>query len=107
MGNAALVADALDAEDDIVGVFLESVIDRGFEIGLRAVVVDAQAAADIQKLEAGADAVQLNIHAGGFRQSILDAADIGDLAAQMKVNELQTVGHAALLEDIRKHRGFR
>ncbi len=86
MGHAALVANALDAEDDVVGVFLERVIDGRFEIGLRAVVVDAQAAADVEELDAGPHAVQLDIDACRLGQGVLDAADIGDLAAQVEMH---------------------
>ena len=46
--HAGLVADALDAEDHVVGVLLQRVVDRRLEVGLRAVVVDAQAAADVE-----------------------------------------------------------
>ena len=50
--DLGLVADVLDPEDDVVGVFLERVVDRRDEVGLRAVVVDAQAAADVEVLDA-------------------------------------------------------
>ena len=98
MRHAGLVADALDAEDHVVGVFLQRVVDRRLEVGLRAVVVDAEAAADVEVLDAGADAVQLDVDAGRLGQGVLDVADVGDLAAQVEVDQLQAVGHAALLE---------
>ena len=66
--HAGLVADALDAEDDVVGVLLQRVVDGRLEVGLRAVVVDAQAAADVEVLDAGADAVQLDVDAGRLGQ---------------------------------------
>ncbi len=93
-GTLGLVADALDAEDDVVGVFLQGVVDRRLEIGLRAVVVDAEAAADVEVANAGADAVQLDVDAGRLGQGVLDVADVGDLAAQVEVDQLQAVGHA-------------
>ena len=74
------------------------VVDRRLEVGLRAVVVDAQAAADVEVLDAGADAVQLDVDAGRLGQGALDAADVGDLAAEVEVDQLQAVGHVALLE---------
>ena len=46
---------------------------------------------------AGADAVQLDVDAGRFGQGVLDVADVGDLAAEVEVHQLQAVGHAALL----------
>ena len=51
MRHAGLVAHALDVIDDVVGVFLQRVVDARLEVGLRAVVVDAQAAADVQVLQ--------------------------------------------------------
>ena len=52
MRHAGFVADALHVIDDVVGVFLQRVVDARFEVGLRAVVVDAQAAADVEVLAA-------------------------------------------------------
>ncbi len=54
VGDLGLVADVLDPEDDVVGVFLKRVVDRRHKVGLRAVVVDAQAAADVEVLDPGA-----------------------------------------------------
>ena len=48
--HARIVAHALDVVDDVVGVFLERVVHARLEVGLRAVVVDAQAAADVEIL---------------------------------------------------------
>ena len=47
-------------------------------------------------LSAGADAVQLDVDAGRLGERVLDVADVGDLAAQVEVHQLQAVGHAAL-----------
>src|SRR5262249_47191638 len=98
MGDAGLVANALDAEDNVVGIFLQCVVNRRLEIGLRAVVVDAQAATDVHVADTGADTRQLDINPSGLGEGILDAADIGNLAAQVKVDQLKGVGHAALLQ---------
>ena len=57
MRYAGFLAHALDAEHYVVGVLLQGVIDRRFEIGLRAVVVDAKPAAHVKELHTGADAV--------------------------------------------------
>ena len=60
MRRLSLVAHALRVIDDVVGEFLEGVVDAGLEeIGLRAIVIDAEAAAHVQVLEAGAGAVQV------------------------------------------------
>ncbi len=86
----------MTAEDHVVGVFLQRVVDRRLEVGLRAVVVDAQAAADVEILHTRADAVQLDVDPGRLGQGVLDVADVGDLAAQVEVDQLQAVGHVAL-----------
>ena len=89
MRHFGFVADILDVIDDVVGVLLQRVVDARFEIGLRAVVVDAQAAADIQVLQSGARALQLHVNARGFDHRGFDLPDIGDLAAQMEVQQLR------------------
>src|SRR5438874_2669046 len=42
--------------------------------------------------------MQLDEDAARLGQRSLDAADIGDLAAEMEVDQLQAIGHVALLE---------
>ena len=106
MRHAGIVADALDVVDDVVGVFLQRVVDARFEVGLRAVVVDAQAAADVEVLQARAATVQLDIHAGRFVQGLLDVADVGNLAAEMEVQQLEAVLHAVLLQLFERAQDF-
>ena len=93
--HAGLVAHRLQVIDDVVGVFLERVVGARLEVGLRAVVVDAEAAADVEVLQPGAGAGELDVDAGGFVQGALDDADVRDLAAEVEVEQLQAVGHAA------------
>ena len=69
MRHAGFVADALDVVDDVVGVLLERVVHARFEVGLRAVVVHAQAAADVDVLETRAQLGQLRVDAGGLVQA--------------------------------------
>ena len=47
-------------------------------------------------LQPGADAVQLDVDAGRLGQRVLDVADVGDLAAEVEVEQLEAVVHAAL-----------
>src|SRR5208282_6771151 len=79
MRNLGFVADVLDVINDVVGVFLQRVIDAGFEIGLRSVVIDAQAAADVQILQAGARTLQFRVNPRAFQHGCLDLPDVGDL----------------------------
>ena len=100
------VAHALHVIDDVVGVFLQGVVHARFEIRLRAVVIDAQAAAHIQIVQAGAGARQVHVHAHGFVHRALDLADVGDLAAQMEVEQVQAIGHACVLQLLQRAHGF-
>ena len=51
MLDPGVVAHRLDVVDDVVGVFLERVVHARLEVRLRAVVVDAEPAADVEVLE--------------------------------------------------------
>ena len=101
MRHLGLVAHALDVIDDVVGVLLQRVIDARFEIGLRAVVVDAQAAADVHDRSSPAPARRSStIHARRLDHRALDLADVGDLAAQMEMQQLEAILHAAALSAV-------
>ena len=63
MRHFGFVADILDVIHNVVRVFLQRVVHAGFEIGLRAVVIDAQAAANVEIFQPGARAFQLHINA--------------------------------------------
>ena len=94
MRNLGLVADALDVIDDVVRVFLERVIDARFKVGLRAVVVDTQAAAHVHEFQTRAGAFQFNIDARRLADGGLHLANISDLASEVEVEKLQRIGHA-------------
>src|SRR5207248_776934 len=68
------------------------------EIGLRAVVIHSEAAAHIEELHAGTDPRQFDINTSGLGQRILDVADVGDLAAEVKMDKLQAIGKIALFQ---------
>ena len=87
--HAGGVADLLQAEHDVVGVLLHGVVHRRGEVGLRAVVVDAQAAADVEVLQRRAQLHALDVEAARLAQRVLDRADGGDLAAQVEVQQLE------------------
>ena len=84
--------------DDVVGVLLERVVHARFEVGLRAVVVDAQTAADVEVLEAGALLDQLGVDARRLVQRALDDPDVRNLAAEVEVQELEAILHAVGLQ---------
>ncbi len=74
-------------------VLLERVVHRGVEVGLAAVVVDAEAAAAIEEAHVGAERVQLDEDAARLAQRVLDRADVRDLRPDVEVEELQAVEH--------------
>jgi hypothetical protein len=45
-------------------------------------------------LQAGAGARQVDVHAHRFVHRALDLADVGDLAAQVEVQQVEAIGHA-------------
>src|SRR5207247_1879842 len=98
-----------DVIDDIVGVLLQGIVDARFEIGLRTVVIDAEAAADVHVLEAArAGPPQLRVEPRRFRYRGFDLANVSDLAAQMEVQQLEAIRHvpgAQFLEGAHYFRG--
>ena len=88
------VANALDVIDDVARIFLKRVVDARFEIGLRAVVVDAKPAAHVHVLRARCPALELDVDARRLDHRGLDLADVRDLAAEVEVQQLEAVFHA-------------
>ena len=87
-GTVLLVADVLDVINDVVGVLLQRVIDAGFEVGLRAVVVDAQPAADVENFKPRAVPSSFDVNARRLDHCAFDVADVGDLAAEVEMQQL-------------------
>jgi hypothetical protein len=61
------------------------------EVCLRAVVVDGEAAADVEVLHVAAHARHLDVDVRRLLDGVLDRDDARDLAADVKVQELQLV----------------
>ena len=95
-----LLADRLDRVDDVVGVLLYGVVHRRVERGLRTVVVDAQAAAQVQVANRNAERPQLRVHPARFADGVLDFSDVGDLRADVEVQHHHRVEHAPPLQDL-------
>ena len=106
VGDVLGVADIGHVVDDVVGVFLEGVVHGRLEVRLRAVVVHAQTAADVHELQPGALLGELAVDARGLVERALDDADVRDLAAEVEVEQLETVFHAALLQFLEAAQDF-
>ena len=94
MRDFGFVADVLNVMHDVVGVFLQGVVDARLEVGLRAVVIDAEASADVHIIEARAGALQFDVDARGFDHGGFNLPDVGDLAAEMEMQKLEAILHA-------------
>ncbi len=80
-----------DRVDDVVGVLLQRVVHARVRRGVGAVVVHAQPAADVDVRDVHAQRAQLDVEARDLLQRRLDEPDVGDLAAEVEVDQLQDV----------------
>ena len=94
----ALFADLFDVGDHVTGVDFHAVVHGRLVGRAAAVVVDAQAAADVEETHREAHALQFAVEAGGFDHGLLDRADVGDLRADVEVDEAEGVLHLRLGE---------
>ena len=78
-GHACLLASVVDGPDDVAGVLLFGVVHRRGKVRAAAVVVDGQAATDVEQVERTTQAVQLDKQARRFAQGRLPRADRRDL----------------------------
>ena len=99
MRDALLVADALDPVDDIVGVFLERVVDRREGVALRSLVVHPETTTDVDVLQGDTGLHQLAEDVAGLGDRPLHHGDAGDLRADVEVQQLGAV-EDALLPDV-------
>ena len=100
VGLAGLVAGAMNGRDDVVCVLLHAVVHRAGEVGGRAVVVHAQATADVQVLQVRTELAQLHKHPAGFLERRLEGADGADLGADVEVQQLEGVEQVVLREKV-------
>ena len=77
---------------------LQRVVAGAGKVGLRAVVVHREPAADVEAAHRRPFLDQRRVDAAGLVQSLLDAADVRDLGADVVVQQLEAVDHAACLE---------
>ena len=83
----------------IVDIFLDAVVHRvAAGTVARAVIVNAQSAANVHQFDVIAQFAELHIELCCFAQGILDAANHRHLAADVEVDELQAVHHVVLFE---------
>src|SRR5690606_9645640 len=96
--DAGLLAGVADRRDHVVGVLLHAVVHADAEVGLGAVVVDREAAADVEVAHGAAHLRELDVELARLAHRVLDGDDARDLAPHVEVEELGAVEHLAALE---------
>ena len=99
--NVVLVGCLDERVNDVVDVFLHTVVDGAFGVGRTgAVVVDTETTAAVDELNIETHLAELHIVLCHFAQGDADESDFGDLAADVEVNEAEAVAESFLLEEI-------
>ncbi len=93
-----LAAGLAQRVHDVVGVFLQRVVHAGVRRGVGAVVVHAQPAADVHVGDVHAHLAQFHVEPRDLLQPRLDEPDVGDLRAEMEMDEPQDVEAAEAAE---------
>src|SRR6266496_3009745 len=100
LGDALVAADALQVVDDVADVLLERVVDgRALAVVVRPDVVDPEAAAHVEVLDGQAHLAELGVDARALVDGVLDDADVGELRADVEVEQLRAVLLPRLLQD--------
>ena len=96
-----LVAHIHESVNGIVGILLNRIVHRVARNAVaRTIIVHAQTAANIHKIEVKSHGSELHIELRSLAKRILDAANLRDLATDMEVNQLQAVGHLMVLQEV-------
>ena len=106
MRNPSIITNTLDTEHHIVGIFLQCVVDGRFKIRLGTIVINAQTATHIDVIHIGTNAVHFGVDSAHLGKSSFNTANVGDLATQMKMHQLQAIDHATLFKIIDRFKHF-
>ena len=99
--NVVLIGCLDEGVDNVVDVFLHTVVDRTFRVGrTRAVVVDPETATAVDELDIETHFAELDIILCHLAQGDADESDFGDLAADVEVNEAEAVAESLLFEEV-------
>ncbi len=93
LARAHLAAGLDHLEHHLRRVLLERVVGRRRVRRARAVVVDADAAAEVEVAQLRRQLLQLGVDAGALADGRLDALDLGDLRADVEVQQRQLLDH--------------
>jgi hypothetical protein len=93
MRHLLLVANLADVKNDVVGVFLQRVIGRTVKGRPAAVVIHAQTAADIQRLDGETHFVKLGVKAGRLLHGLFDGENVRHLRADVEMQQFEAMLH--------------
>ena len=94
--DALLVAHHLDPVDDVAAVALERVVEAPVRAAARSVIVDAEAAAEVERRERRRAALQVAVEARRLLHGLLRRADVAHLRSDVEVHAGDRV-HQVLL----------
>src|ERR1051326_6868087 len=100
------VANVGNVIDDVVGIFLESVVGGTDKGGAAAIVIDTQTATHIEKLDLKAHFIQLGINAGGFLDRFFDDKNLGRWGADMEVEQLEAMAEIFISQHLHGSENF-
>src|SRR5207237_10914419 len=80
-----------DVQNDVVSIFLERIIAGTVEIAARAIVIDAETAADIEITELVAQFSALLVITGRFPHGPLDCRDVWSRRSDLEMNKFEAM----------------
>ncbi|MCY1432142.1 hypothetical protein D9M71_481320 [compost metagenome] len=100
MRQALRIAELLEHPDHDASVIVHVVIDRTGVSRVRAIVVHAQAATDIDVVNRQAEVAQLAVVADRFLEAVLVVRQVGDLRAHVEVQQANALVQARRAETL-------
>lgn len=98
MRQALGVAELLEHADHHAGIVIDVVVDRAGVARMGAVVVDAEAAANVDVIHRQAERAQLAVVADGFLEAVLVVGQVGDLRAHVEMQQAHALVETGLAE---------
>ena len=89
MLQPVLVASVNDGEDGVIDIFLNAVVNAARAVGgMRPVIVNAKASANVNELNVESHLVKLHVELCGLLQGYLDTSYLCHLASNVIMHEL-------------------
>ena len=108
MRQIILYTDVNKGRHRVVGILLNGIVHRASARRIAcAVVIHTEATAHVDELDIESVLTELHIILHCLAQSVFDTAYLSDLAADMEMDEPQTVFHPLLFEEIESFEQFR